>query len=122
MDSDDDPQRLKDLAARLDIARGDVDGGGEGARGGGPVRPSGLGIAWRVSVELVSAVLVGTWLGWLLDGWLGTRPWLMVVFLLFGGAAGVMNVYRVVKGYDDSVGLGQAARRAGARGSSTPKT
>lgn len=113
MDNDDEPPTLDNLSARLRAAKGERLGAGEGAAdGAGPSRPSGLGIAWRVSIELVSAVAVGVGIGWLLDGWLGTRPWLMVVFLLLGGAAGVMNVYRVMKGYDDSVGLGQAARRA----------
>ncbi|MBF0095060.1 MAG: AtpZ/AtpI family protein [Alphaproteobacteria bacterium] len=86
--------------------------GGGAASAGTASRLSGIGMAWRISIELVSALAVGTGIGWFLDGWLDTRPWFMVVFLFLGGAAGVMNVYRVVKGYDDSVGLGQAARRA----------
>lgn len=65
----------------------------------------------RIGVELVTTVLVGVGIGWALDTWLGSAPWLMVLFLFLGGAAGVMNVYRVVKGLDDSVGLGQAMER-----------
>ena len=109
METDGEPPTLDDIAARLRAA-----GRGENGEQEPPKkpRPSGLGMAWRISIELVSAVVVGTGIGWFLDGWLETRPWFMVVFLFLGGAAGVMNVYRVVKGYDDSVGLGQAARRA----------
>ncbi len=54
-----------------------------------------LGLAMRVSVEVLSAVAVGFAIGWVLDDWLGTRPWLMLVFLLIGGAAGILNVYRL---------------------------
>lgn len=102
------PPTLDELGERLRAAQAERQGG---AAGNGPGNPSGLGMAWRISIELVSAVLVGTGIGWVLDGWLGTRPWLMVVFLLLGGAAGVMNAYRAARGLDQSVGFGQAVRR-----------
>jgi ATP synthase protein I len=71
----------------------------------------GMGLGFRIAVELVAGVAAGTLMGYGLDAWLGTRPWLMVLFVFLGGAAGVMNVYRVAKGLDSSVGLGQAQRR-----------
>jgi ATP synthase protein I len=49
---------------------------------------------FRLSTELVAAVLVGAGLGWLLDKGLGISPWGMIVFLLLGFAAGVLNVMR----------------------------
>jgi ATP synthase protein I len=55
--------------------------------------------AWELSagmLSLVVAIALGWWFGHLLDGWLGTSPWLAVVFFFFGLAAGVMNVYRAV--------------------------
>lgn len=58
-----------------------------------------LGLAFRVSVELVSALVVGAAIGWSLDYWLETRPWLMVVFIILGGAAGILNVYRLANGF-----------------------
>jgi ATP synthase protein I len=100
---------LADLNARLraaDAAKGRGDRNGPEPRGA--MNPSGLGIATRIGVELVTTTLVGTALGYGLDRWLGIAPWLMIVGLLFGGAAGVSNVYRVVKGLDDGVGLGRA--------------
>jgi ATP synthase protein I len=48
----------------------------------------------RLSSELVAGVLVGAGVGWLLDRWLGISPWGMIVFLLLGFAAGVLNVMR----------------------------
>jgi ATP synthase protein I len=49
---------------------------------------------FRLSTELVAGVLVGAGLGWLLDRWLGTSPWGLIVFLMLGFAAGVLNVMR----------------------------
>jgi ATP synthase protein I len=40
----------------------------------------------------------------LLDRWLGSSPWLLIVFFVLGAAAGIMNVIRVAKGYGGSVG------------------
>ena len=49
---------------------------------------------FRLSTELVAGVLVGAMIGWLLDRWLGISPWGLIVFLLLGFAAGVLNVMR----------------------------
>ena len=49
---------------------------------------------FRLSTELVAGVLVGAGIGWLLDRWLGISPWGLIVFLLLGFAAGVLNVMR----------------------------
>ncbi len=73
-----------------------------------------LGLAFRVSVELVSALAVGLAIGWLLDQWLDTRPWLMLVFLLLGGAAGILNVYRMAKGMGYADGYGEKPPEHGA--------
>ena len=43
-------------------------------------------------------------IGLLLDKWLGTTPWLLLLFFLLGSAAGIMNVFRVAGGHDSSVG------------------
>ncbi|MCY4230446.1 MAG: AtpZ/AtpI family protein [Alphaproteobacteria bacterium] len=64
----------------------------------------GLGPAMRVGVELVAALGVGVAIGWSLDRWLGTAPWMMVVFFVLGAAAGVMNVYRYMGGMDAAPG------------------
>ncbi|MBF0272763.1 MAG: AtpZ/AtpI family protein [Magnetococcales bacterium] len=51
-------------------------------------------MAMRMSTELVSAVFVGGGIGYLLDYWLGTNPWLTLVFFFFGLAAGFRDMYR----------------------------
>lgn len=53
-----------------------------------------LGMAWRLSTEFLVAVLVGAGLGYGLDHLLGTRPWFLLVGLVFGFAAGIMSVFR----------------------------
>lgn len=55
---------------------------------------SALARGFRLSTELVAGVLVGAAIGWLLDKWLGISPWGLIVFLLLGFAAGVLNVMR----------------------------
>src|SRR6202795_1138073 len=65
--------------------------------GPGPDRAttaSGYARGFRLSSELVAGVLVGAGLGWLIDRWLGLSPWGLIVFLLLGFVAGVLNVMR----------------------------
>ena len=55
---------------------------------------SGYAKGFRLSSELVAGVVVGAGIGWLIDRWLGVSPWGLIVFLLLGFAAGVLNVMR----------------------------
>jgi len=61
---------------------------------------SGLGVGLRIATELVAALGVSVGLGLLLDRWLGTTPWLMLLFFVLGAAAGFRNVVRVAQNYD----------------------
>ncbi len=49
-----------------------------------------------VGLSFVLALVIGAWFGRVLDGWLGTAPWLFILFFFFGLAAGILNVYRTV--------------------------
>jgi ATP synthase protein I len=69
-----------------------------------PKTTSGIGFAVRLGVEIVSALVIGSLIGLLLDRWLGTTPWLMLLFFLLGAAAGFMNVYRTATGMNQTVG------------------
>jgi ATP synthase protein I len=64
----------------------------------------GLGLGFRIGIELVVAVGVATGLGWAIDHWLGTRPWGMIALFFLGVAAGMLNVYRAVAGISAPVG------------------
>ncbi len=88
-----DPPSLDEFAKRLDAARGDRDKEG----GSSPARGVELGRAFRVGTELLAGLIVGAVIGLALDGAFGTKPWLLLVGLFFGFAAGVLNVSRAFK-------------------------
>ena len=95
------PTSLNDFDSRLQAARERRDaaqGKQREAAGGG------LGLAMRIAVELVAALAVGVAIGWGLDRWLGTKPWLLILFFVLGSAAGIMNVFRAVGGFDYGAG------------------
>src|SRR5438105_5908778 len=97
------PDPLARLGERLDKARA--------RRGGGPVVASdnaamqqGVGLGLRIGIEFVVAVVVATGLGWVLDPWLGTRPWGTIVLFFLGVGTGMLSVYRAVTGIKMAVG------------------
>jgi ATP synthase protein I len=104
MSSDQKKDTLDDLGARLESAKA------------APIDPTriqkndklgngnALGLAFRVGVELISAVAVGTVIGWCVDYWLETQPWFMLAFIFLGGAAGIVNVYRIASGFAYAAG------------------
>ena len=57
-------------------------------------RGSFMGNAFKLGTELVAAVGVGTIIGFILDSWFGTKPWLIIIFFFLGAAAGMSNVIR----------------------------
>ena len=58
---------------------------------------SSIGTAFKMSTELVSAVVVGTIIGFILDKTFGTKPWLILIFFFVGVIAGIINVFRSAK-------------------------
>jgi ATP synthase protein I len=88
---DDDAKRLQNLERRLH-ERSAERAAREGRK---PQAQMGaLGAAWRMSVELVVALFVGGLVGLGLDRLLNTAPWIMVVGIMLGFAAGVRNAVR----------------------------
>ena len=65
----------------------------------------------RLGTELVVATIVGFAIGWGLDRALGTSPWLAIVFLMLGVAAGFRNLLRAVNAEAAAVEAEEAARR-----------
>ena len=59
--------------------------------------PSSIGTAFKMSTELVSAVAVGTIIGFILDNTFGTKPWLILIFFFVGVIAGIVNVFKSAK-------------------------
>ena len=60
-------------------------------------RGSFMGNAFKLGTELVAAVAVGTIIGFILDNWFGTKPWLIIIFFFLGAAAGMLNVIKAAK-------------------------
>ena len=58
---------------------------------------SSIGSAFKLSTELVSAVAVGTIIGFILDKTFGTKPWLIIIFFFVGVIAGIINVIKSAK-------------------------
>ena len=58
---------------------------------------SSVGTALKLSTELVAAVFVGTIIGFILDNWFDSKPWLTIIFFFAGAVAGILNVIRSAK-------------------------
>lgn len=54
-------------------------------------------VGFRIGTELISGVIIGAGLGYLLDNIFDTQPLLLIIFLFLGAAAGFLNVYRFVR-------------------------
>ena len=84
-------KRDDDLKIRLKIAKKKITPEKD------PPTQSNLGQAFKMSTELVSAVAVGTIIGFILDTTFGTKPWLILIFFFVGVVAGIMNVIKSAK-------------------------
>jgi ATP synthase protein I len=88
--------RLNRLSAELsaskdlDAGKGEKDAGFSAGQLG-----EAMNLGFRVTGEFVAAVVVSALIGWPLDKWLGTTPLFLIVFVLFGTAAGFWSVYRI---------------------------
>lgn len=107
MSGSESPERQASFEERLEAARARRETGNRPGATGQQTSQRGLGLAFRVGVEIVSALILGVGIGWGLDRWLETAPWFLVLFFFLGSAAGVLNVYRTVSG----IGLGPGYRR-----------
>jgi ATP synthase protein I len=79
------------LAARTPKREGERDGDAD-AKGLG--RSGNIGRALRLSGDFIGGIVVGAFLGWLVDSLTGWSPWGLIVFMLLGFAAGTMNALR----------------------------
>lgn len=95
------PESSGDLAGRLDRLdeklkrRADLDKAEQAAEArSSSTNPTALALALRVGSEFIAAIIVGGAIGWGVDRLAGSSPWGMIVFLMLGFAAGVLNVLR----------------------------
>ena len=76
---------------RLEIAKKKISNKNIGSKN---EKNSNFGEAFKMSTELVAAVVVGTIIGFILDEWFGTKPWLILIFFFVGVIAGITNVIK----------------------------
>ena len=81
----------KDFKTRLKIAKSKIK---KQLDNDNEKRGSFMGNAFKLSTELVAAVVVGTIIGFILDALFGTKPWLIIIFFFLGAAAGMLNVIK----------------------------
>ena len=81
----------EDFKTRLKIAKAKIK---KQAQSDIEKRGSFMGNAFKLGTEFVAAVAVGTIIGFILDSWFDTKPWLIIIFFFLGAAAGMLNVIR----------------------------
>ncbi|HJS30729.1 MAG TPA: AtpZ/AtpI family protein [Alphaproteobacteria bacterium] len=99
------PPSLEDLEARLREARAEQSPSPEPTSSHRQ-----MGIAYRVLVEMIAGIGVGAAVGWWLDGWFGTRPIFLLVMLVLGFAAAMLNVHRAIRAAGGGWGKDQTRR------------
>ena len=86
-----------------------------------PGKFAGAELGWRLTMELVAAIAIGCGIGWGLDSLFGARPLFLVIFVLFGFAAGVRTMMRTVEIANRRAGEGaQEGARNGTGGGDAP--
>ena len=83
-----------DFKTRLEIAKSKIQ---KQTQLNNEKKGSFMGSAFKLGTELVAAVAVGTIIGFILDSWFDTKPWLIIIFFFLGAAAGMLNVIRAAK-------------------------
>jgi len=87
-------KKFSELSTRLKIAKKKAN---KNSFTNNKKNTSSLGAALKLSTEMVAAVLVGSIIGFILDNWFDSKPWLTLVFFFVGAAAGILNVIRSAK-------------------------
>lgn len=93
---DKDSDVTRDLASRIASAKREQELKDASASGRASGDMSGMARGMRIATEFIAAILVGTFVGYLIDLGLGTSPWGLLILFMVGFAAGIRNVIRVV--------------------------
>lgn len=101
-DPEADRRRIDELQAQLKKARGTV----EKPRESSAVSHRQTAIAYRVLVDMIAGLLLGGFLGYWLDRWLGWAPFALIGGLIVGFAAGVNNAWRAIRAFSDDAAKG----------------
>ena len=88
-------KNLKEISTRLRIAKKNFFNTQKKSEESANV--ASFGKAFKISTELVAAVVVGSTIGFILDNWFDTKPLLIIIFFILGVTAGILNVFRSAK-------------------------
>ena len=94
-DPDGDRRRIDELDARLKAARGTAEKPSPGNR----MSQRQTNVAYRVLVDMIAGLLVGGFLGYWLDRWWGSQPYMLVAMTILGFAGGMSNAWRAIRSY-----------------------
>jgi len=86
-----DDDKLKELKARIQTAK---------TTNTPPPKKnkeSGAGFGFKISSEIIAALVIGVGIGLIVDKYLDTKPFGLIIFFIFGALAGFLNVYRVMR-------------------------
>ena len=86
-----DDDKLKDLKERIDTAKS------LNTPPPKKKKESGAGFGFKISTEIIAALVVGVGIGLIVDKYFGTKPFGLIIFFIFGAIAGFLNVYRVMR-------------------------
>ena len=86
-----DEDRLKELKDRIETAKS------SNTPNTKKNKESGAGFGFKISTEIIAALVVGVGIGLIVDKYLGTKPFGLIIFFIFGALAGFLNVYRVMR-------------------------
>ena len=86
-----DEEKLKELKDRIEIAKS------SNTLNTKKNKESGAGFGFKISTEIIAALVVGVGIGLIVDKYLGTKPFGLIIFFIFGALAGFLNVYRVMR-------------------------
>ena len=86
-----DEDKLKELRDRIETAKS------SNSLNTKKNKESGAGFGFKISTEIIAALVVGVGIGLIVDKYLGTKPFGLIIFFIFGALAGFLNVYRVMR-------------------------
>ena len=86
-----DEDKLKELKDRIETAKS------SNSINTKKNKESGAGFGFKISTEIIAALVVGVGIGLIVDKYLGTKPFGLIIFFIFGALAGFLNVYRVMR-------------------------
>mgnify|MGYP000491580985 FL=1 len=86
-----DEEKLKELKDRIETAKP------SNTLNTKKNKESGAGFGFKISTEIIAALVVGVGIGLIVDKYLGTKPFGLIIFFIFGALAGFLNVYRVMR-------------------------